>query len=46
MFLTEIYKIEEPGSLSDSPDGSESPLKSRFWMVAADIANNHWQSLT
>uniref|UniRef100_A0A4W6CP39 E3 ubiquitin-protein ligase UHRF n=1 Tax=Lates calcarifer TaxID=8187 RepID=A0A4W6CP39_LATCA len=27
MFLTEIYKIEEPGSLSDDPPGSESPLK-------------------
>ncbi|GLD49916.1 E3 ubiquitin-protein ligase UHRF1 [Lates japonicus] len=27
MFLTEIYKIEEPGSLSDAPPGSESPLK-------------------
>lgn len=30
MFLTEIYKIEEPGSLSDEPAGSESPLKSRY----------------
>lgn len=30
MFVTEIYKIEEPGSLSDAPAGSESPLKSRF----------------
>lgn len=30
MFVTEIYKIEEPGSLSDTPAGSESPLKSRF----------------
>lgn len=29
MFLTEIYKIEEPGSLSDVPPGSESPLKSK-----------------
>ncbi|XP_042271747.1 E3 ubiquitin-protein ligase UHRF1 [Thunnus albacares] len=27
MFLTEIYKIEEPGSLSDAPAGTESPLK-------------------
>ncbi|CAJ1060810.1 hypothetical protein L3Q82_025664 [Xyrichtys novacula] len=27
MFLTEIYKIEEPGSLADAPPGSESPLK-------------------
>ncbi|KAF7663568.1 hypothetical protein LDENG_00206770 [Lucifuga dentata] len=27
MFLTEIYKIEEPGSLSDSAVGSDSPLK-------------------
>uniref|UniRef100_A0A8C2ZC22 E3 ubiquitin-protein ligase UHRF n=1 Tax=Cyclopterus lumpus TaxID=8103 RepID=A0A8C2ZC22_CYCLU len=27
MFLTEIYKIEEPGSLGDTPAGSESPLK-------------------
>lgn len=27
MFLTEIYKIEEPGSLSDAPPGTESPLK-------------------
>uniref|UniRef100_A0A8C7ZAD0 E3 ubiquitin-protein ligase UHRF n=1 Tax=Oryzias sinensis TaxID=183150 RepID=A0A8C7ZAD0_9TELE len=26
-FLTEIYKIEEPGCLSDTPAGSESPLK-------------------
>ena len=30
MFLTEIYKIEEPGSLDETPAGSESPLKSRF----------------
>ncbi|KAA8589468.1 hypothetical protein FQN60_012833 [Etheostoma spectabile] len=30
MFLTEIYKIEEPGSLGDTPAGSESPLKSRY----------------
>lgn len=30
MFLTEIYKIEEPGSLGDTPAGSESPLKSRL----------------
>lgn len=29
-FLTEIYKIEEPGCLSDTPAGSESPLKSRL----------------
>lgn len=29
MFLTEIYKIEEPGSLSDAPPGTESPLKSK-----------------
>lgn len=28
VFLTEIYKIEEPGSLTDTPAGSESPLKS------------------
>lgn len=30
MFLTEIYKIEEAGSLADAPAGSESPLKSRL----------------
>lgn len=30
MFLTEIYKIEEAGTLGDTPAGSESPLKSRF----------------
>lgn len=30
MFLTEIYKIEEPGSPGDVPAGAESPLKSRF----------------
>lgn len=30
MFVTEIYKIEEPGSLGDAPAGSESPLKSGF----------------
>ena len=30
MFLTEIYKIEEVGSLDETPAGSESPLKSRF----------------
>lgn len=30
MFLTEIYKIEEPGSLSDAPAGPESPLKRRL----------------
>ena len=29
-FLTEIYKIEEHGSLGDAPAGSESPLKSMF----------------
>lgn len=29
MFLTEIYKIEEPGSQSEIPAGNESPLKSR-----------------
>lgn len=28
IFLTEIYKIEEVGSLGDVPAGSESPLKS------------------
>lgn len=28
IFLTEIYKIEEAGSLGDVPAGSESPLKS------------------
>ncbi|KAI4828346.1 hypothetical protein KUCAC02_022442 [Chaenocephalus aceratus] len=27
MFLTEIYKIEEVGSLDETPAGSESPLK-------------------
>ncbi|XP_014836021.1 PREDICTED: E3 ubiquitin-protein ligase UHRF1 [Poecilia mexicana] len=27
MFITEIYKIEEPGSSSDSPAGTDSPLK-------------------
>lgn len=27
IFLTEIYKIEEPGCQSDVPAGSESPLK-------------------
>ncbi|XP_077464044.1 E3 ubiquitin-protein ligase UHRF1 [Stigmatopora argus] len=26
-FVTEIYKIEEPGSQSDTPAGSESPMK-------------------
>lgn len=30
IFLSEIYKIEEPGSPSDLPAGSESPLKSMF----------------
>ncbi|XP_072294857.1 E3 ubiquitin-protein ligase UHRF1 [Eucyclogobius newberryi] len=27
MFVTEIYKIEEPGCQDDAPTGSESPLK-------------------
>ncbi|CAL9695451.1 unnamed protein product [Knipowitschia caucasica] len=27
MFITEIYKIEEPGSQNDAPTGNESPLK-------------------
>ncbi|XP_057696467.1 E3 ubiquitin-protein ligase UHRF1 [Corythoichthys intestinalis] len=27
LFVTEIYKIEEPGSQSDTPAGSESPMK-------------------
>ena len=31
MFLTEIYKIEEPGVLDGSAAGSDSPMKSRFW---------------
>lgn len=33
MFLTEIYKIDEPGSVGDTPAGSESPLKSGFQNV-------------
>lgn len=28
IFLSEIYKIEEAGSLGDIPAGSDSPLKS------------------
>lgn len=39
MFLTEIYKIEEPGSPGDAPAGSESPLKSGFKMKRFGITD-------
>jgi hypothetical protein len=34
MFLTEIYKIEEPGALDGSGVGSDSPLKSKLELFA------------
>lgn len=44
MFLTEIYKIEEPGSPSEIPAGNESPLKSRLkitWVTQICITVVH-----
>ncbi|CAG00621.1 unnamed protein product [Tetraodon nigroviridis] len=40
IFLTEIYKIEEAGSLGDVPAGSESPLKRSNGPECKDCKDN------